>query len=108
LTHLLRWIIKRRQWLSLPPRALLIRMLLAIALLASTLNVITIALSLAEYNTPVAPILGALYRRLPPDGQLFNQFINSLIVTLIWVGLYLGFAVRSYVILRRRPGKEHL
>jgi sensor histidine kinase YesM len=96
LTHLLRWIIKRRQWLSLPPRALLIRMLIAIALLASTLYVITIALSLAEYNTPVAPILGALYRRLPPDDQLFNQFINSLIVTLIWVGLYLGFAVQRH------------
>jgi sensor histidine kinase YesM len=96
LTHLLRWIIKRGQWLSLPPRALLIRMLLAIALLASTLYVITIALSLAEYNTPVAPILGALYRRLPPDEQLFNQFINSLIVTLIWVGLYLGFAVQRH------------
>ena len=96
LTHLLRWNIKRGQWLSLPPRALLIRMLLAIALLASMLYVVTIALSLAEYNTSVAPILGALYRRLPPDEQLFNQFINSLIVTLIWVGLYLGFAVQRH------------
>jgi two-component system, LytTR family, sensor histidine kinase AlgZ len=96
LTHLLRWIIKRGRWLSLPPRALLIRMLIAIALLASTLYVITIALSLAEYNTPVAPILGAFYRRLPPNGRLINQFVNSLIVTLIWVGLYLGFAVQRH------------
>jgi Histidine kinase len=96
LTHLLRWIIKRRRWLSLPPGALLIRMLLAIALLASALDVITTILSLAKYNTPVSPILGALYRRLPLDGQLLNQFINSLIVTLIWVGLYLGFAVQRH------------
>ena len=96
LTHLLRWMIKRRQWLSLPPRALLIRMLIAIALLASTLYVITIALSLAEYNTPVAPILGAFYRKLTHGEQLFNQLINSLIVTLIWVGLYLGFAVQRH------------
>jgi two-component system sensor histidine kinase AlgZ len=96
LTHLLRWSIKRRRWLSLPPRALLIRMLIAIALLASTLDVITIVLSLAKYHTPVAPILGALYRRLPPNGQLINQFVNSLIVTLIWVGLYLGFAVQRH------------
>jgi sensor histidine kinase YesM len=96
LTHLLRWIIKRAQWLSLTPRALLIRMLIAIALLASMLYVITIVLSLAEYDISVAPILGALYRRLPPDGQLFNQFVNSLIVTLIWVGLYLGFAVQRH------------
>jgi sensor histidine kinase YesM len=96
LTHLLRWIIKRRRWLSLPPKALLIRMLIAIALLASTLHVVTIVLSLTEYNTSVAPILGALYRRLPHDRQLFNQFVNSLVVTLIWVGLYLGFAVQRH------------
>lgn len=96
LTHLLRWTIKRRRWLSLPPRTLLIRMLIAIALLASTLYVVTIVLSLAEYNTLVAPIFGALYRRLPHGGQLFNQFVNSLIVTLIWVGVYLGFAVQRH------------
>jgi two-component system sensor histidine kinase AlgZ len=96
LTHLLRWILKRGRWLSLPPRALLIRTLIAIALLASALYVITIVLSLAEYNTPVAPIHGALYRRLSPDGQLVNQFVSSLIVMLIWVGLYLGFAVQRH------------
>ena len=95
-THLLRWIIKRGRWLSLPPRALLIRMLIAIALLASTFDVITVVLSLVEHNTPVAPIVGALYRRLPHGGQLFNQFVNSLMVTLIWVGLYLGFAVQRH------------
>jgi sensor histidine kinase YesM len=96
LTHLLRWIIKRGRWLSLPPRALLIRMLIAIALLASSLYVVTIVLSLAEYKTLVAPIFGALYRRLPHGGQLFNQFVNSLIVTLIWIGVYLGFAVQRH------------
>jgi sensor histidine kinase YesM len=96
LTHLLRWIIKRGRWLSLPPRALLIRMLIAIAILVSTLDIITTVLSLVEYNTLVAPIVGALYRRLPLDGQLINQFINSLIVILIWVGLYLGFAVQRH------------
>ncbi len=96
LTHLLRWTIKRRQWLALPPRALFFRMLIAVGFLACALFVINIVLSLAEYGTPVAPILGAFYRRLSPDGQLFNQFIGSLIVTLIWVGLYLGFAVQRH------------
>ena len=96
LTHLLRWIIKHGRWLSLPPGALLIRMLIAIALSAFTLYLITIALSLAEYDTPIAPIAGAFYRRLSPDGQLFNQFVSCLIVTLIWVGLYLGFAVQRH------------
>src|SRR6267378_2682807 len=67
LTHLLRWIIKRGRWLSLAPRALLIRMLIAVALLVFALYLITIVLSLAEYNTSVAPILGAFYRRLPPN-----------------------------------------
>jgi len=95
-THLLRWIIKRGRWLSLPPGALLIRMLIAVALLAFALYLLTIVLSLAEYNTPVAPILGAFYRRLPLNGQLINQFVGSLIVTLIWVGLYLGFAVQRH------------
>jgi LytS/YehU family sensor histidine kinase len=95
-THLLRWMIKRARWLSLSPRALLMRMLVAIALLASTLYLINIVLSLVEYNTPVAPIFGAMYRRLPPDQQLINQFVNSLLVTLIWVGLYLGFSVQRH------------
>jgi sensor histidine kinase YesM len=95
-THLLRRIIKRGRWLSLPPRALLIRVLIAIVLLASTLYVITIMLSLAEYGTSVAPIVGAFYRKLPLKGQLINQFISSLVVTLIWVGLYFGFAVQRH------------
>ena len=96
LTHLLRWIIKRGRWLSLAPSALLIRMLFAVVLLASALYFINIVLSLAEYNTPVAPIHGAFYRRLSPDRQLINQFVNSLVVTLIWVGLYLGLAVQRH------------
>lgn len=96
LTHLLRWIIKRRRWLALPPRELLVRMLIAIALLAATLFVCSMTLSLAEYRSPVAPILGAFYRKLSPNGQLFNQFISSLVVMLIWVGLYLGFAVQRH------------
>jgi two-component system sensor histidine kinase AlgZ len=96
LTHLLRGIIKRAQWLALPPRALLLRMLIAVALLASTLYAIIIVLSLVEYNTAIAPITGALYRRLSPHGQLFNQFVNALVVVLIWAGLYLGFAVQRH------------
>jgi histidine kinase len=96
LTHLLRWVIRRGRWLSLAPKAALIRVLIAIGLLAAALYVITSVLSRLEYNTSVAPIFGALYRRLPPSGQLFNQFVNSLIITLIWVGLYLGFAVQRH------------
>jgi sensor histidine kinase YesM len=96
LTHLLSWIIKSRRWLSLPPRALITRMVIAIALLASTLCVITIALSLLIYHVPVAPIINAFYRKLPLSGQFINQFVNSFVVTLIWVGLYLGLAVQRH------------
>lgn len=96
LTHLLRSIILRARWLALAPRALLVRMLISIALLASTLFAINVALSLVEYGTPVAPMLATFYRRLSPHAQLFNQFVNSLILTLIWIGLYLGFAVQRH------------
>src|SRR5580698_5318186 len=44
LTHLLRFIIKRERWLSLPPRALLIRMLIAIAFIACALDAVIIVL----------------------------------------------------------------
>jgi sensor histidine kinase YesM len=96
LTHSLRWIIKRGQWLSLRPGALLIRMLIAVVLLVGALFAVTTVLSRVEYHTSVSPIMGALYRRLSHGGQLFNQMANSLIVALIWVGLYLGFAVQRH------------
>jgi sensor histidine kinase YesM len=95
-THLLSRIIKRRRWFSLPPRALIIRMLIAVALLASALDLITVALSLQIYHSPVAAIIAAFYRRLPLSGQLVNQFINSFVVTLIWVGLYLGLVAQRH------------
>jgi sensor histidine kinase YesM len=96
LTHWLRWIIRRKRWLSLPPRPLVSRMLTSIVLLAASLYLIAITLSLAEYSTPVAPIVGAFYRRLSPVGQLINQFVSSLIVVLIWTGLYFGLAVQRH------------
>ena len=77
LTHLLRCIIKREQWLSLPPRALLIRMLLATALLASTLFVINIVLSLMEYgHTRGADTRGFLSKAFArrPALQSIRQF----------------------------------
>jgi len=96
LTHLLSRTIKHRRWFSLPPRALIIRMLIAIALLASTLDLITVVLSLVIYQSPVAAIIGAFYRKLPLSGQLINQFVNSFVVTLIWVGLYLGLVAQRH------------
>jgi LytS/YehU family sensor histidine kinase len=96
LTHLLRWIIRSRGWLSLPPWAVLVRMSIATVLLTSTLDTVNVVLSLAEYHNSVTPIFSALYRRLTHRGQLINQFVASLAVTLIWVGLYLSFAVQRY------------
>ncbi len=96
LTHALRFIIKRNVWLMLTPRALLIRMFIAVTLMTSTLQVINIALSRMEYNTSIAPIYSAMYRALPHNGQMINQFITSLILILVWVGLYLGFAMQRH------------
>jgi two-component system sensor histidine kinase AlgZ len=95
-THWLRWLIRRKHWLSLPPGPLLSRMLISIVVLAAGLYLIAITLSLAEYNTPVAPIFGALYRRLSPVGQLINQFFSTLVVVLVWIGLYFGLAVQRH------------
>jgi two-component system sensor histidine kinase AlgZ len=96
LTDGLRRIIRRRRWLSLPPRGLLVRMVIATLLLATTLDTLTVVLSSAEYHGTVAPIFGALYRRLSHRNQLINQFVSTLLITLLWVGLYLSFAVQRY------------
>ncbi|HWJ33707.1 MAG TPA: histidine kinase [Steroidobacteraceae bacterium] len=96
LTHLLRWVAKRHAWLALPPAPLLTRILAGVLLVSLTYYFITIALSLTVYGTPVAPILGAFYRKLVPGAQLFNQFINSLAVNLMWVAIYFGFVMQRH------------
>src|SRR5882724_3385535 len=70
LTHLLRWVITRQTWLALPPAALLIRVIASVLLISLTTYLITVALSQAVYDAPVAPIRGALYHRLSLAGQL--------------------------------------
>lgn len=96
LTHLLRWIIRSRGWLLLAPWALLLRMFVATVVLASALDIICITISTIEYQSSVAPIYGAFYRRLPHRNQLLNQYITSVIVTLIWVGMYLSFTLQRH------------
>lgn len=96
LTHLLRWAVKRHGWLALPPAALLTRVILGLLLVSFTSYLATVWLSQAVYGAPVAPIRAALYHRLSPTGQLRNQFIAILSVYLIWVGVYLSFAMQRH------------
>jgi two-component system sensor histidine kinase AlgZ len=93
LTHSLRWCIKRFRWLSLPPAALMPRVIAGTLLMACASYLLTITLSQAVYGSAVAPIAAAFYQRLHPDGQLRNLFIILLVVHTGWVALYLAFAM---------------
>jgi sensor histidine kinase YesM len=93
LTHSLRWCIKHFRWLSLPPAALVPRVIASTLLIASASYLLTITLSQAVYGSPVAPIAAAFYHRLHLHGQLRNLFIILLVVHTGWVALYLAFAM---------------
>jgi LytS/YehU family sensor histidine kinase len=101
LTHGLRWTIKRRGWLTLPPAAFVGRVVGATLLMATASHLLTTVLSQAVYGTPVAPIAGAFYQKLTQGGQLRNQYILMLVVHTAWVAIYLAFAMQ-----RRRYDAE--
>lgn len=96
LTHLLRWIIKRHGWLTLPPAALWIRIIASTLLISTTSYLLTLALSQAVYGTHVAPIAATFYQRLSVMGQLRNLFIIILAVHGTWVAIYLAFAMHRH------------
>ncbi len=96
LTHLLRWIIHRHRWLSLPPAALLGRVFTATLVLATASYLLTLAMSQAVYGATVAPLTAAFYQRLSVPGQLRNQFILILLIHGAWVALYLAFATMRH------------
>lgn len=94
LTQAFRWTAKRRAWLALPSAPLLARLVVATLLLAFLSNQLVVALSKAVYGSPVAPIVGSFYERLPESGQLRNQFILSLALYATWIALYVAFAMQ--------------
>jgi LytS/YehU family sensor histidine kinase len=96
LTHLLRWTIKHHGWLALPPAALLGRIVGATLLMTTASYLITIALSQAIYDTPVAPIAAAFYQKLNQAGQLRNLFIMIFGVHAAWIAIYLAFAMQRH------------
>ena len=93
LTHLLRWFVKHHRWLSLPPAALLSRVIASTLLIATTTYLISLALSQAIHGNLVPPITSAFYEKLSLQGQLRNQFIINLAVYVIWVAIYLTLAM---------------
>lgn len=96
LTHLLRWVIRRYRWLSMPPAALLGRVIVATLVIGTAAYLLTMALSQAVYGTPVAPLTAAFYHRLSVSGQLRNLYILILLVHVAWVALYLAFATMRH------------
>jgi two-component system sensor histidine kinase AlgZ len=96
LTDLLRRVAKRHAWLERQPGALLVRVLVGLVLVSGASFLITTWLSQFVYGTPVAPILGSFYSKLSARGQLINQFIGCLLLDVIWVALYFGFAMQRH------------
>ena len=94
LTHAVRWISKRFDWLSLPSGALLSRTVAAVIVMSLLLNFQTMALSIAFYGSSVTPIAAALYAKLGQHDRLFNQYVGSLIPILLWTALYFGFVLQ--------------
>ena len=93
LTHLLRWFVKHHRWLSLPPTALLGRVIAGTLLIATASYVLTIALSQEVYGTPVPPITAAFYQRLSFSEQLRNLYIIKVLLYAVWIAGYLAFAM---------------
>ena len=96
LTHLLRWIIKRQEWLALRPAALMVRIATAVLIISIVAYLNTLALSEAVYGTLVTPIASVFYQRLDVGGQLRNQFIFMLLVHAAWVAVYLAIAIQRH------------
>ncbi len=96
LTHWLRWIVRRHDWLALRPIAFLSRIVAATLLISATSYLLTLAMSQEVYGTPVAPITAAFYQRLSVSEQLRNLFIVVLAVHSAWVANYLAFAMQRH------------
>jgi len=96
LTHLLRWVIKRQEWLALRPAALMVRIATAVLIISIVAYLNTLALSEAVYGTLVTPIASVFYQRLDVGGQLRNQFIFMLLVHAAWVAVYLAIAIQRH------------
>lgn len=96
LTHTLRGLIQRNDWLALRPAALLGRIVAMTVLNAIVSYLLTIALTEAIYGVLVTPIAAVFYQRLPVGQQLFNEFVFTLAVQSGWVALYLAFTMQRH------------
>jgi hypothetical protein len=96
LTQALRALIRHRGWLSLPPAALLGRLLTATLAMTVVSYLLTLTLSQIIYGNPVAPIAQTFYQRLGTSGQLRNQFIFFFLVYGAWVAVYLSLALQRH------------
>jgi LytS/YehU family sensor histidine kinase len=100
--HTVRWCSKRFGWLSLSPRHLLLRIVTAVFVVSLLVYLTMRGLSLYMYGSPVAPIMAALYQKLPLGNQLFNQYVFALISTSAWICAYFA------VVFQRQRHQEHL
>jgi LytS/YehU family sensor histidine kinase len=96
MTGSFRWWVRHRDWLSLPPWALTVRVIAGILLISAISCALVMALSQSLHGSPTAPLMQAFYARLPAAGQLRNQCILLLVAHATWVALYLAFALMRH------------
>jgi two-component system LytT family sensor kinase len=101
ITHLFRWFIARRRWLDLPLASLIVRVALAVPLLA-------LAFAGSFYLT--APLYSYLLHRAGPFDLVHQHpiylllgFADSLLVFGSWASIYIGF---HFLKQRRRGDQE--
>jgi len=85
LTTAIRAISKRYGWLALAPRPLLWRVIPAVLIVTLLTFGLTIQTALWIYGQPVPPILATFYQKLSLENQLFNTFVNALLIYAAWV-----------------------
>jgi sensor histidine kinase YesM len=96
LTHAIRGVARRYSWLTLRPGDLILRAVVAGLIAAAISYGVLIVTSLWVYGTPIAPILGAFYAKLPLNNQLFNQFVSTALFFFAWVSAYFAIVTQRH------------
>lgn len=102
LTSTIRAISKRNGWLTLAPRALFWRVFAALTIVTVLTFGLTLATSQRIYGQPIPPILATFYEKLPLDNQLFNAFVNTLLIYSAWLCGYFA------IVIQRQRSREEL
>jgi two-component system sensor histidine kinase AlgZ len=111
LTDLLRRVSERSSWPELPASALMVRLIVGVLTLSAITFIVTVALSLAVYGSPIVALYQAFYWKLPPFYRLSNEFLRLFLVDLTWTAAYFSITLilrRYHIELRQKRLSEAL